>query len=180
MTATLAYRCTLLGRCKCFHCGYEVGRSQEIPAAFTAETGWPGTDECALVTSISSTKEWRVRLRRCTEVDGGVSAVAVGGGWAQFVADNCLGAGALLTFEVVDSRCLVVALHERSAVEDSQQQHSHRLVDAISEWGCGDIEPLDPSTCRRTEGAHESRPQFTKTLRKTHLKNHYAGRLVSS
>lgn len=188
-TDTQAYSWRLLDFCQYSHCEHEEGRSQEIPAAFTAETGWPGTLECALVTSISSTKEWPVRLRRCTEVEGGVSAVAVGGGWAKFLVDQRLPTGALLTFEPVDSRCLVVALHERSAAEDSQlTQHTSMLVEAISEPGCGDIEPppvpnsvpLDPCQCGRTEGAHESRPQFTKTLRKTHLKSHDAGRLVSS
>lgn len=166
-----------------------MGLSQEIPATFTAETGWPGFNECALVTSISNTKEWPLLLQRCTELDGGVSAVSMGGGWAKFVDDHRIGAGALLTFEPVDSWCLVVAIHAHSAPEDSQHlQHSASVVEATSEPGWGDIEPppvmnidlLNPSQRARTEGGNESHPQFTKILRKMHLKNHDAGRLVSS
>lgn len=45
---------------------------QEIPAAFTAETGWPATDECALVTSINFAREWPLQLRRYSNVQNGV------------------------------------------------------------------------------------------------------------
>jgi len=87
--------------------------SQEIPAAFTAETGWPAHDECALVTSLNFAREWPLQLRRYTSGHCGVSAVSVGGRWSKFVADHHLGDGAFLTFKVVDERSLVVALHAR-------------------------------------------------------------------
>ena len=49
---------------------------------------------------------------------GIVTAVSVGEGWAKFLEDQKLGPGAFLTFEVVDSRRLVAALHHRSAPAD--------------------------------------------------------------
>lgn len=98
-----------LGFWDCSHSVHMVAKSQEIPATFTAETGWPGNDECALVTSVNFAKEWPLQFRRYSDVHTGVSAVFGGGGWAKFVADHHLGDGAFLTFEVVDERSLVVA-----------------------------------------------------------------------
>ena len=99
------------------HGGTGVGISQEIPATFTAETRWPGEEDCALLTSISTVKEWPLKFRLLPDVRTGISAVSVGGGWAKFLEDQNLGVGAFMTFEVVDERRLVVALHHRSAVE---------------------------------------------------------------
>lgn len=92
---------------------------QEIPTAFTAETGWPSEEECALVTSISMLKEWPLQIRQLQHVrPPGVSAVSIGGGSAIFLVDHNLNVGAFLTFEVVDSRRFVVAIHSRSAPVD--------------------------------------------------------------
>ena len=96
------------------------GKTQEIPASFTAKTGWPQVEECLLVTSISRAKEWPLQLRLHPGMPDGISAVSVGGGWAKFIADHQLGDGAFLTFEVVADDCLVVALHCRSAHEDME------------------------------------------------------------
>ena len=93
-----------------------VAKSQEIPATFTAETGWPYVDECCLVTSIDFAKEWPLKFRRFADVHTGVSAVSVGGGWEQFVTDHELGDDAFLTFEMVDERTLVVALQAVGAL----------------------------------------------------------------
>lgn len=138
------------------------------------------------MTSISTVNEWPLELRRSTNVFGGVTAVSGGGGWAKFCADQHLGAGAFMTFEIVDERRLVVAIHARSAIEDYQPLAKERVVDATSEHACGDIvpPPVDnsdtlPSNRRvLNEESNGSRPQFEKTLRKTHLKNHDGGRLV--
>ena len=94
---------------------------QEIPATFTAETGWPCSTECALVTSITTPKEWPLKLHKFVDVSSGRSAVSVGGGWAKFVLDQNLGLGAFLTFEVVDDRRLVVAHHQRCVAEDFEE-----------------------------------------------------------
>jgi hypothetical protein len=40
------------------HLRHGAGMSQEIPEPFSAETGWPGEDDCALMTSITTPKEW--------------------------------------------------------------------------------------------------------------------------
>lgn len=103
--------------------GDEIGISQEIPASFTSETGWPGEDECALVTSITTPTEWPLQFQRLLDVSDGISAVSVGDGWAKFLESQNLGIGAFLTFEVVDDRRLVVAHHHRSADEDFQLPH---------------------------------------------------------
>lgn len=179
-------RWTLIAFGQCSYCVHVLGLSQEIPATFTAETGWPGGEECALVTSISCVKEWPLELRRSSSVHGGVTAVSVGGGWAKFCADQHLRAGAFMTFEIVDESRLVVAIHARGAIEDYQPTAKERVVDATSEPACGDIVPptVDNNetipTSRRVlnEESDGSRPQFEKTLRKTHLRNHDGGRLV--
>lgn len=127
-------------------------------------------------------------MRRCTELDSGVSAVSVGSGWAKFVADQRLLPGALLTFEVADSRCLVAALHGCSATVDHQTLQLERAVEANSANDRKTLvhppvvpgDHVNPSEGVVTEAENESRPQFQKTLRKTHLKSNDAGRLVSS
>lgn len=155
---------------------------------FTAETGWPGNDECALVTSINFAKEWPLQFRRYSDVHTGVSAVFGGGGWAKFVADHHLGDGAFLTFEVVDERSLVVALHTRGALGSYQSPEQERIVEASSQHPCSDHVPptednSDPPQSLRgalTEVASDHHPQFQKTLRKTHMKKNDGGRLVST
>ena len=115
-------------------------QSQEIPATFTEETGWPVFEQCALVTLLDFSKEWPLKLHRKSDVHTGVSAVSVGGGWSKFVADHHLGDGAFLTFEVVDSRTLVVALHACSAIDSSYQRPSR--------------EPLHPTSSQHPRGDH--------------------------
>ena len=161
---------------------------QEIPAAFTAETGWPATDECALVTSINCAREWPLQLRRYSDKHSGVSAVSVGGGWAKFVADHHLGEGAFLTFEVVDERSLVVALHARGAVCSHQSAVQSWIGEATCQHARSDNvlvpeDNFDPPLAVRDadlEGACDGRWQFQKTLRKTHIKKNDGGKLVSA
>lgn len=138
------------------------------------------------MTSINTTQEWPLKLRRSTDIHGGVMAVSVGGGWAKFCSDQHLGTGGFMTFEIVDERRLVVAIHAHNALEDYQPLAQERVVDATEEPACGDIVPppadnIDTLPSNRrvlTEERTESRPQFSKTLRKTHLKNNGLGRLV--
>ena len=78
------------------YAGHMVAKLQEIPATFTAETGWPRFDECALVTSMTFAKEWPLQFRRYASFHKGVSAVSVGGGWVKFVEDHNLGEGAFV------------------------------------------------------------------------------------
>lgn len=51
--------------------------------------------------------------------------MSIGGGWAKFLQDQNLGEGALLTFEVVDERRLVVAIHNRSPYDLHEPQQLH-------------------------------------------------------
>ena len=152
--------------------------TQEIPASFTAETGWPVEEDCALVTSISTVKEWPLRFMALPDMLAGVSAVSICAGWPNFVHDQQLGYGAFLTFEIVDERRLVVSIHRRAlAHADSSQKH---LVQDCRE----------PEHCRKNipclssrRGLHEllsdSRPHFQRTLRKTHTKKCASCRMVS-
>ena len=158
---------------------------QEIPATFTAETGWPSEEECALVTSINTLKEWPRQTRRLDDVLPGVSAVSIGGGWAKFLADQNLGKGAFLTFEVVDERHLVVALHNRSASEDLHvPQQLHGDTDLVRDLL--EREPPEAGDSQHTQSpllseAHgDERPHFRKTLRKMHTLKNDSNRIVSA
>ena len=158
---------------------------QEIPATFTAETGWPSEEECALVTSISMLKEWPLQIRRLHHVrPPGVSAVSIGGDWENFIAGQNLDVGAFLTFEVVDSRRLVVGIHSRSAP----------VLLNVPQWLHGDTEdegdlleedPPEAGDIRTTqspalsEANGDERPHFRKTLRKTHTVKNDSCRIVS-
>ncbi len=64
------------------------GVSQKILATFTALTGWPVEEHCALVTNMTMQEEWPVQLRHLPDVSSGYSAVSVGGGWAKFLEDQ--------------------------------------------------------------------------------------------
>ena len=162
-----------------------VGIMQEIPEYFTAKTGWPGVADCALVTSISTLKEWPLQIRRLHNMRAGVAAVSVGGGWAKFIEDQKLGVGAFLTFEVVDKRRLVVALHNRrSADEPHQPQALH--ADTLLVRDLLECDPPDAGESQHTvtqvlsEANGHERPQFRKTLRKTHTLKNESSRLVSA
>ena len=163
---------------------YGVGMLQEIPTTFTAETGWPNEEECALVTSTSMLSEWPLQIRRLHPVLPGVSAVSICGGWAKFLTDNHLGIGAFLTFEVVDTRRLVVAIHNRSAPGDLAQPH----VIHGDTCNAGDI--VEPPPTKAGDSQHtqspllpeahgDERPHFSKKLRKTHTLKNDSKRLVS-
>lgn len=139
-----------------------------------------------MVTSISNVKEWPLQFRRLPDFNTGISAMSVGGGWAKFISDQHLGVGAFLTFEVVDERRLVVALHERSALEDFQPLQQQRVVEPTEVRECSDREPPPVDN---TDPVHshlpvlpkvlgDDRPQFQKTLRKTHMKKHDCSILV--
>lgn len=158
--------------------------SQEIPATFTEETGWPCEEECALVTSITTPKEWPLKFHRFADVSSGSSAVSVGGGWAKFILDQNLGVGAFLTFEVVDDRRLVVAHHQRCAASDFEQPQ-RRLLEFGLVNHCEGEPPEDDAGHRREANVlpdvrSDDRPQFCKTIRKTHLKKHDSSRIVSA
>lgn len=165
--------------------GDGCGLLQEIPATFTECTGWPSEEECALVTSITMSKEWPLQIRRLPHVRRpGVSAVSIGTGWANFIAEHNLHVGAFLTFEVVDSRRLVVAIHSRNVsghLHQPQQLHG----DTFDE---GDLLEQDPPQAGdspdtkspvRSEAQGVERPQFRKKLRKTHTGKGDSSRMVS-
>lgn len=150
---------------------------QEIPASFTAETGWPGAKDCALVTSISTRKEWPIRFRRFPDMAVGGTAMSVGAGWPKFISDQDLGIGAFCTFEVVDDRRLVVGIHRRSANAHALSPHVVRDYRETPE-GPNNVPCLyhRPSI---HEAHSDGRPHFQKTLRKTHTKKCASARMVS-
>ena len=129
-------------------------------------------------------KVWPLRLRRFPDMQRGVSAVSTGEGWARFMSDHQLGLGALLTFEVVDERRLVVGIHRRSALTEPQ---SFQQLPEGSHIACGSRVQAENSNsipdhlCRH--GLHplrgDARPHFHKTLRKTHTKKSASSRMVS-
>lgn len=160
-------------------------KTQDIPATFFEETGWPWEEDCALVTSISTVKEWPVRFRRLPGMPGGVAATSVGGGWARFVSDQNLCHGALLTFEVVDDRRLVVALHCRRGAEDCRAlcscEFGHSAVRACRTRELPHRYNSQPGhSTVLTEVRCGDRPQFQKTLRKSHMRKHESCKLVSA
>ena len=167
------------------HAGSGVGDSQQIPATFTAETGWPVQEDCALVTSITFQEEWPVQLRLLPDVSTGYSAVSVGGGWAKFIAEQDLGIGAFLTLEFVDERRLVVTHHHHSCAAERQEQQQPE-VDSAAARDCRSrappkLNPIHPSEdIALSEDRSGARPQFRKSLRKTHLKKQDSSRMVSA
>jgi hypothetical protein len=162
---------------------------QEIPATFAAETGWPHVDECCLVTSIDFAKEWPLRLRRSADARMGIAVVLVGRGWAQFVSEHSLGDGAFLTFEMVDERTLVVAVHSVGTPCSYDHPEQERIPEETYWHLCSANWPPLGCSCETprsledvvTEVASDPRQtQFIKTLRKTHLKKNDGGRLAST
>ena len=149
---------------------------------FTDETGWPFDEQCALVTSISSEKEWPLQVRRLSDVRGGISAVSVGGGWANFLADQNVGFGALMTFEVVDERRLVVALHHRRTPKEAEETDNETGLERDCRGGdLPEVINTRPTTLTVVpEAPRDVRPQFCKTLRKTHVLKHASSRIVSA
>ena len=119
----------------------------------------------------------------------GVSAVSVGGGWAQFVNDHELGEGAFLTFEMVDERTLVVAVHAIGA-RCSDESHEQERIPEETYWHlCSANWPPPGDSCEAPQSLRQvvtevaidpHQIQFHKTLRKTHLKKNDGGRLVSN
>ena len=127
-----------------------------------------------------------MQFRRLHDLRKGiVSTVSVGDGWGRFIADNNLGPGAFLTFEVVDSRCLVAALHHRSAPEDFAQPH---LPDVDTQLArdrlhreSSDAPVNHPrQSPQLPEIRPDIRPHFAKTLRKSHTKEQDSSRIVSA
>jgi hypothetical protein len=136
------------------------------------------------VTSICMEKEWPLRFRRFLDNRRGVSAMSVGKGWARFMSDHGLGIGALLTFEVVDERRLVVGVHRRSALKEPQsfQQHpnlGHLACDSREQPEVGFSFPAKSRRPRLHEDGGDACPHFLKTLRKTHTKKCTSARMVS-
>lgn len=155
-----------------------AGKTQEIPASFTTETGWPRYEDCALVTSISTAEEWPIRLQHVLDIIPGVSAVSVGAGWPKFVSDQALGHGAFLTIEIVDDRRLVVSIHRRSAVDFDQSPA------VVRDYCEAPLTPNNVPCLSSRQCLHDThrdaRPQFQKTLRKTHTKKGASARMVRS
>ena len=178
-----------LFRWLCSDTWHVVANSQEIPATFTAETGWPYVEESCLVTSIDFAKTWPLHLRRSADAHMGVSVVSVGGGWAQFVSDHELSEGAFLTFEMVDERTLVVAVHAIGA-PCSDESHEQERIPEETYWHlCSANWPPPRDSCEAPQSLRQvvtevaidpHQIQFHKTLRKTHLKKNDGGRLVST
>ena len=82
--------------------------AQEIPAQFTSRTGWPGKDDCTIVTSVTHLNEWPVQFKRT-----GDTARSVGTGWGKFLRAHQIRAGQLLVFELVTERIFVAAAYPR-------------------------------------------------------------------
>ena len=113
---------------------------------------------------------------------GGISAVSVGGGWAKFLHDQQLGFGAFMTFEVVDERRLVVALHQHRAPEFAQQTDTVAgLVRDCCNSDLSEVLNTHPTTLTvLPEVRTGDGPQFRKKLRKTHILKHASSRIVSA
>ena len=110
--------------------------------------------------------------------------MSIGGGWAKFLQDQNLGEGALLTFEVVDERRLVVAIHNRSPYDlhEPQQLHgdTNEILDLLEREApeAGDSQPTRSPLLSKAHGVE--RASFRKKLRKTHTLKYDSSRLVSA
>ncbi|KAG0572935.1 hypothetical protein KC19_VG135600 [Ceratodon purpureus] len=59
----------------------------EIPADFSAKTGWPACKSCALVTSQRTPKEWPLQMFPLSSDFCLGTLVSESGEWLKFVAD---------------------------------------------------------------------------------------------
>lgn len=111
--------------------------------------------------------------------------MSVGAGWQKFIRDQDIGYGVFLTFEVVDELRLVVGIHRGTSLAqaDSPQEDvaPNYIVNDYGESpeGMKNI-PCLPSWLGINEVLGDARrPQFQKTLRKSHTKQCASSKLVS-
>ena len=129
---------------------------QEIPTTFTYKTGWPGSQECAVVTSTAGNREWPVHFE-IEDVGGGKrKATSVGPQWPRFLVEHEVLPGSILVFEVLDPRCLVVTIYH---TESPRKEVLAREAFALRRHSDGVV--------------------FQKRLRASHLRPGLSGRLVS-
>ncbi|KAG0565589.1 hypothetical protein KC19_8G201700 [Ceratodon purpureus] len=101
----------------------------EVPASFTATTGWPGAAQCSLLTSLRDPKEWPLQMGQLPPSSRAGNAVSDSAGWINFLRHMPVSVGDILVFEHVDDRCLVasVAYHRgrrpQNAPEEPQVVH---------------------------------------------------------
>lgn len=79
---------------------------QEVPPEFTASTGWPGCDDCGIVTSSKSIMEYPVKFDL-----SGVVVKSVGDGWANFLRHQKIRKGKFIVLEPADERCLAAMVY---------------------------------------------------------------------
>ncbi|KAG0572752.1 hypothetical protein KC19_VG121900 [Ceratodon purpureus] len=85
----------------------------EVPAEFSSKTGWPGVENCAIVTS-TKFKEWPLRKTQLSSLTSLGFAMSDSAGWLKFLGDQDVSAGDVLVFEQVDERCLVASVAYQS------------------------------------------------------------------
>jgi hypothetical protein len=101
------------------------------------------------------------------------------------MSDHGLGLGAVVTFEVVDARRLVVGIHRRSALTEQHSFQQPVTSAALAGDSTASPEADNNSPDHSTHpGGHEvrvdARPHFRKTLRRTHANKCASSRLVSN
>ncbi|KAG0627795.1 hypothetical protein M758_2G228600, partial [Ceratodon purpureus] len=116
----------------------------------------------------------------CFFESGGLAFISIGTGWASFVSDHKLTIGAFLTFEVLDTACLAVAIHRRSSspvsppeVVDADIKPTRLVHRDLPEVGHARRRLSTQLPTTRVTHLHDSTaadiPSFRKTLRKSHV-----------
>lgn len=142
---------------------------QEVPAPFSAATGWPGAVQCAVVTSLRNPLEWPLRMTQLSSSSCVGTAISDSYGWSKLTEHMAVSVGDVLDFELVDERCLLASIaYSRGRVPEVVPQEAQ-----VRGGHSPRIAPEEPQV------VNDSTPHFKKKLRPSHTRAHKSARLVS-
>ncbi|KAG0568744.1 hypothetical protein KC19_6G042500 [Ceratodon purpureus] len=146
----------------------------EVPASFTATTGWPGAVQCSLLTSLRDPKEWPLQMGQLPSSSCVGNAVSDSTGWANFLRHMAVSVGDIIVFEFVDSRCLVASIAYHRGCPPQNVPEEPQVVNVIV--------PAEPQVVsvnvpELPQVVNVNSPFFKKKLRATHARAHKSARL---
>ncbi|KAG0575945.1 hypothetical protein KC19_3G210300 [Ceratodon purpureus] len=130
----------------------------EVPAPFTAMTGWPGAAHCSLLTSYRGHREWPLQMTQVSSSSRVGNAISDSVGWANFIDHMAVSVGDILIFELVDDHTLEASI----AYHRGRAPHSLHIPDSMHS---------DPQV------VNANRPHFKKKLRISHTRADKSARL---
>ncbi|KAG0617921.1 hypothetical protein M758_4G025000 [Ceratodon purpureus] len=139
----------------------------EVPAPFSAATGWPGAVQCAVVTSLRNPLEWPLRMTQLSSSSCVGTAISDSYGWSKFTEHMAVSVGDVLDFELLDERCLLASIaYSRGRVPEVVPQEAQ-----VTGGHSPRVAPEEPQV------VNDSTPHFKKKLRPSHTRAHKSARL---